>query len=111
MVDRVWRREEIYRGPMTDYAPDLVFCCRDYGVIPRPLLGATDLYRSMESTPNGFHRTDGIFAAVGEGIAAGSRIEGASIVDVAPTVIERFGLPVPPAMEGRALLAPGTGAS
>jgi predicted AlkP superfamily phosphohydrolase/phosphomutase len=95
LVDRVWDREELYEGPLVWTAPDLVFVARGYSVVPRPLLGATELVMDVGAAPNGFHRPDGIFAAVGEGIAAGP-LPRASIVQIAPTVVDRLGLPRPP---------------
>ena len=41
--------------------------------------------------------------AVGEGIEPGSTVRGASVVDVAPTILYLLGLPVARDMEGRVL--------
>lgn len=95
LCDRVWDREELYEGPLLWTAPDLVFCCRNYAVVPRPLLGATELLMDLGAAPNGFHRPDGIFAAVGEGIEPRT-LDRSSIVQIAPTVLARMGLPRPP---------------
>ncbi|HET6202153.1 MAG TPA: alkaline phosphatase family protein [Planctomycetota bacterium] len=60
-----------------------------------------------------FHHDDappGILLARGPRVPSGARIEGASILDVAPTVLAALGLPVPCEMPGRAwteLLGPG----
>ena len=103
MVTGLWDREELYSGPMTQYAPEVVFSMRDFSIVPRPLLGATDLYRPTDTQPNGFHRMDGIVVLWGDGVAAGA-IEGAKMIDIAPTIIERMGLPRPPMVEGKSLL-------
>jgi arylsulfatase A-like enzyme len=42
--------------------------------------------------------------ATGPGIGKGNRVEGARIVDVAPTVLYALGLPIPEDMDGRPLL-------
>jgi len=102
LLSGLWDREELYRGPMTAHAPDVVFAMRDFAVIPRPLLGAAGLYRDMRGWPNGFHRMEGVVVLWGDGIAP-RRIEEARMVDIAPTVVARMGLPLPPAMEGRPL--------
>jgi predicted AlkP superfamily phosphohydrolase/phosphomutase len=56
---------------------------------------------------SGTHKTeaamDGIFAAAGGPLRRGVRLESASILDLAPTVLHLLGLPVPDDMEGRVL--------
>ena len=49
------------------------------------------------------HRPEGIFLAWGPDIAAGARVEGAGVTDVAPTVMHAAGEPVPEHMDGRVL--------
>ena len=47
---------------------------------------------------------NGVFAAFGKPIQPGTWIEGARIVDVAPTALHLAGLPVPEDMDGRVLV-------
>jgi len=103
LVTGIWDREEIYQGPMVGFAPDVVFSVKNYAIVPRPLLGATELLRGAENTPNGFHRMDGIVIIWGEGVKS-SKIEGAKMVDIAPTIMQLMNLPVPPSMEGKSLI-------
>ncbi|GAA5128371.1 alkaline phosphatase family protein [Luteolibacter yonseiensis] len=49
------------------------------------------------------HRRYGIFVARGPGIRRGHRIHGAGLLDVCPTLLTLFGLPVGADMDGRAL--------
>jgi arylsulfatase A-like enzyme len=49
----------------------------------------------------GTHHPDGIFIAHGPGVAAGARVEGARIEDVAATLLYSAGVPVPADFEGR----------
>lgn len=49
------------------------------------------------------HRPYGIFLAHGPGIRRGGRVSGASLLDVCPTVLTMFGLPVGEDMDGRVL--------
>ncbi len=49
------------------------------------------------------HREDGILFINGPGIKRGERIEGASVLDVTPTVLALAGLPVARDMDGRPL--------
>lgn len=53
--------------------------------------------------PAAEHREFGIFVAAGSGIKKDSLIHGASILDVTPTVLELFGLPIGKDMDGRVL--------
>ena len=53
----------------------------------------------------GNHLDDGIILARGPGIAAGSRIEGVSILDITPTVLHYMGLPVGDDMAGKVIPA------
>ncbi len=54
--------------------------------------------------PAVWHRQYGIFVAAGEGIRRDERLYGASLIDLAPTVLTLFGLPVGQDMDGRPLL-------
>ena len=49
---------------------------------------------------SGHHRLDGIIAMTGRGVARGGRIEGARLVDVLPTVLTLFDLPIAATLEG-----------
>jgi hypothetical protein len=52
---------------------------------------------------NGFHRMNGILLAYGPRIQRGAQVEGATMVDIAPTVLYDLGLSVPTNMDGRVL--------
>ena len=54
--------------------------------------------------PAAWHRQYGIFVMAGEGIRCDERIYGASLIDIAPTVLTLFGLPIGQDMDGRPLL-------
>jgi tetratricopeptide (TPR) repeat protein len=54
--------------------------------------------------PAVWHRPYGIFAMRGPGVLVDERIYGASILDVAPTVLTLFGLPLGEDMDGKPLL-------
>jgi predicted AlkP superfamily phosphohydrolase/phosphomutase len=103
VIDRVWYREEVYDGPYTHLAPDILFVGRDYGYLGRELLGTRGVVESSMNWANGFHRMNGILMAYGPSVRQGARIEGATMVDVAPTVLYGMGLPVPSNMDGRVL--------
>jgi predicted AlkP superfamily phosphohydrolase/phosphomutase len=106
IVEEIHKQEEIYSGPYLQIAPDIVFVTspqfkaeREIGpeyVCPVPL--------DQLEKYNGLHQMDGIFIAQGRRIKAASAVEGAGIMDVAPTVLYAMGLPVPEHMDGRVLV-------
>lgn len=53
--------------------------------------------------PAQWHRPQGIFGLQGPGIHADERIEGATLLDIAPTVLALLGLPIGEDMEGKPL--------
>ena len=102
MFDRVYLREEIYQGPYTDEAPDIVFLPTD---MRNKALGTLDFTSNRFSFPvygnSGDHRMEGIFLGLGPAFRAGARLSPGSILDVAPTVLYLLGLKVPREMDGR----------
>ncbi len=59
--------------------------------------------REGKSGPVDWHRPFGVLAAAGPGITPSSRLYGASLLDVAPTVLHLLGLPAGDDMPGRVL--------
>lgn len=59
--------------------------------------------REGKSGPVDWHRPFGILAGCGPGFRSGSRLYGASILDIAPTVLHLLGLPTAHDMPGRVL--------
>lgn len=55
--------------------------------------------------PAQWHRPQGIFVLHGPGIRADARVEGATLLDVAPTALTLLGLPVGEDMEGKVLVS------
>ena len=104
IVDQVWYREDLYHGPQTHLAPDLLFVARDYAYLGRELLGTRGAIETSMNWGNGFHRMNGVFLAYGPHVRRGGQVAGARMVDVAPTLLHDLGLPVPTNMDGRVLL-------
>ncbi|MFC2046280.1 alkaline phosphatase family protein [Chloroflexota bacterium] len=103
IVDQVWFREELYDGPQSHLAPDVLFVARGYAYLGRELLGTRRVVETSMNWSNGFHRMNGIFLAYGPHLGCGVQAEDATMVDVAPTVLHSLGLPVPTNMDGRVL--------
>jgi len=89
--------DELFPGD--DRSPDLV-------VVPDPgytlAKGLSPAVVTDEPPDAGDHRPEGIFLAAGPDVAAGP-FEGATVVDVAPTVLHGLGAPVPAAADGAVL--------
>jgi predicted AlkP superfamily phosphohydrolase/phosphomutase len=104
LIAEIFRAEELYQGPYVERAPDLTFLPRD---MRNKALGTVDFtsHRFIEWAygNSGDHRMDGIFFFRGEGIREGSAIEGARLLDAAPTNLHYLGEGVPPDFDGRVL--------
>jgi predicted AlkP superfamily phosphohydrolase/phosphomutase len=100
VVEQIFRREDLYTGPHVEDAPDIVF-------VPNYEYMVSDRIRSRpfrkREDGRGVHRRDGIFLLKGAGIREGYPVEGATLLDMAPTILHLLGLPVPRGMDGRVL--------
>jgi predicted AlkP superfamily phosphohydrolase/phosphomutase len=108
VVDKVWRREELYRGDYVWKMPDLLVDWHDfsYSFIPDfdegPLVSSILDSGSLQWDRNGFHRPNGVFLARGKDIRHGGRVEGV-VMDVTATILYEMGFPVPADMDGRVI--------
>jgi len=64
---------------------------------------AADRILSGDANVSGVHTTTALFLLNGEGVPAGSQIPRSSVLDIAPTILARLGIPVPRDMEGRVI--------
>lgn len=104
VVHQVYKREEVFQGVSAERLPDLVlhtdrakfvsFGHADFGSnkITEPSTGQT-----------GHHHMVGVVGLKGPGIKAGLKMEEASLMDLAPTILHYMGLPVPDHMDGQVL--------
>jgi predicted AlkP superfamily phosphohydrolase/phosphomutase len=104
LVDRVFRREEIYDGPYTARTPDLIVQTRgwEYMAFGHADFGSNKLVEPIAGL-SGHHRLEGILILSGAGVRPGFRLEGASILDLAPTILHVMGQAVPEGLDGRVL--------
>jgi predicted AlkP superfamily phosphohydrolase/phosphomutase len=102
-VDRVFRREEVIRGPYEHRAPDLFPLLRDQRYELSDTLAAGAIFTDHRDRPWGYHHLDGIFVAAGPNFASGTHDDGIDIVDVLPTVFSAAGYRVPAGLDGRAV--------
>lgn len=94
----VVKREEVFSGPATLEAPDIVLSLHDNGFVMirdgRPAVTPREI-------PMGTHHPDGIFIACGNGIRRGGTADSHQVADVAATLLYSLGLPVPADFEGQ----------
>ena len=104
LIGEVLRREEIYSGPYLERAPDLILRPKEPSDI---FFGLADFgHRETVSSVyrySGMHRDYGLLIVNGPGVRQGATLQGASIQDLAPTVLHTMGLPVPSDMDGQVL--------
>jgi predicted AlkP superfamily phosphohydrolase/phosphomutase len=105
MIEKVFRKEELYQGPMLEKAPDLSFSIDSlrYDSSVNFGFGLKGIFGPPEFEDSGTHRREGILIASGKGIRKGSHIDGATLVDIAPTALYSLDLPIPMDMDGRVL--------
>ena len=105
VVERVYRREEIYRGPFLDEAPDIVFIPRrlEYFGFGEYEFGSHLIIEPMTRGISGTHRLNGIFMAYAKKVQAGAITDHAHLVDLAPTILHLMDEAVADHMDGRVL--------
>ncbi len=112
VVNGMYRFHDMMLGTLLDLAgPDTtVLLLSDHGFYSDHLRPAVlEHFRDPakkfgpEMNPVSWHRPHGIFLAAGKAIKHDELIHGASLLDIAPTVLTLLGLPVPDDMDGRAL--------
>jgi len=104
MVDQVIPGDQVVHGPYASHSPDLHVVLDGYRAIAFPLF-ATDsrIVTRQIRGDSGCHRRHGIFIARGPEVQSGGTVDGARILDLAPTILHLMGLPVPDDMDGRVL--------
>jgi predicted AlkP superfamily phosphohydrolase/phosphomutase len=115
VVERVYRREELYHGDCLDKAPDLLVTWKDfeyntrreYGREGGELFGSSLEYSDASGysslQKSGTHHVNGVFIAKGPEIQRLASLKGARIIDLAPTILYLLGEKIPDDMDGTVL--------
>lgn len=102
LAKEIYESEEIYSGPFVDYAPDIAILPAEGYEISCSATSGRKWVRSRNGW-SGTHKLHGIFTIKGPDIKGGRWIHNVKIIDVAPTILHIFGLPIPKDMDGRVL--------
>ena len=107
VIEAVYEKSEIYWGPYLEEAPDLVVVPREgFTMQDNPLAS-----RVVEEVGEGGwiadHTTRGLILVRGHCTGSRGRVSSASIYDVAPTIMEFLGIPIPEDLDGRSLVSRG----
>jgi predicted AlkP superfamily phosphohydrolase/phosphomutase len=108
IIGKVYKKEELYKGPYLKAAPDVIICAKDFAHQIRGGPYKRRTYRKVLSKKdprdffvNGVHRLNGIFIAYGDGIKSNLSLSSLSIMDLFPTILYSMGLKIPKAIDGR----------
>ncbi|TFH16748.1 MAG: hypothetical protein E4H02_04775 [Lentisphaerales bacterium] len=107
IISRVCRPREVYSGPYTDQAPDLMVCYnRNYRASWDTILGRYPREHVLDNTDawSGDHTQDSNFLP---GVFLCNRkvkAEYPALLDLAPSILSEFGVPVPKEMTGKSFV-------
>ncbi|NCC53386.1 MAG: twin-arginine translocation signal domain-containing protein [Spartobacteria bacterium] len=107
VITNVYRPEEIYSGPYVDMAPDLTVCYNmHYRASWDTILGKYPKEILLDNLDpwSGDHCMDSQFLP---GVLLSNKpwaVQSPTLADMAPTILNHCGLPVPPQMTGRDLM-------
>jgi predicted AlkP superfamily phosphohydrolase/phosphomutase len=112
LVDNVIKKEEIYSGKYLEQAADLLFTMKNMSYITQGTVGTSwefgpdlDSFTSNPDSLNGWHRMNGVFIGTGSSLKTNAKIDQARIIDLAPTILHMYNIPIPSDMDGHVLKA------
>lgn len=108
IIEKAYKREDIYNGEYLCLAPDIQFVTREMSVHPESDLFAEKILVRPEERPEEYfpalHRLNGVFLLEGRSVKRNNKLFGTNIIDLAPTILYLLDLPIPKDMDGRPLL-------
>ncbi|WP_224449594.1 alkaline phosphatase family protein [Haloprofundus salilacus] len=101
VFERVARREAFFEGPYVEDAPDVVAVPADYNYFLTARLRGDVFDPDPQESWN--HKFEGVVALAGGDVDTAAPLDGASLFDVAPTVLSTLGVPYDERMDGEPL--------
>ncbi|HVP57822.1 MAG TPA: hypothetical protein VMU02_06965, partial [bacterium] len=104
IVDSIYTKDQIYKGPYMATAPDVI-CMENpdylFFTLPRtPDLRTIDAGPSPDKTFSGFHQRRGSLGLLGSRVEKGKTVE-ARVADVTAIILAYLGVPAPREIDGR----------
>jgi predicted AlkP superfamily phosphohydrolase/phosphomutase len=100
VIKQIWKRDDLYHGSCVNEFPDLIIAMdTGYRVFP-------NLYHHQLFSPpidQGIHDWNGLFLASGPGVKPGLNTVHATLMDLVPTILHVFDLPIPLDLDGHVL--------
>jgi predicted AlkP superfamily phosphohydrolase/phosphomutase len=110
IINRTYKREELYHGEFVNKFPDLIFTFHDEKYrVRRSFKSASDSSQEYlaevydESWPSGYHRLPGIFMMKGPDIKKNKELEPHTILDIMPTVLYALNCGIPNDLDGQVI--------
>lgn len=108
----IYKRDNIHQGPLSEYGPDMFVNFDDYRWHTNEQVGFGRGTIHASEAPQGRRECgpglSGYFCAAGPGVSAEGQKSGATMLDIAPTLLTMLDEEVPAEMEGKSLVAAGT---
>jgi predicted AlkP superfamily phosphohydrolase/phosphomutase len=98
-ISELLEREDVYDGPRTTEAPTFFPRFTFPGVMMSGSLSHGELWESQSKSEGGTHHEDGVILAMGPEVQRADSLI-ADAQDVAPSVLQLLGAPVPRALDG-----------
>lgn len=104
VIAKIWRGSDLFQGKYAGRAPDLFFFTADmkYKAMGLTDFGSSRVFDGSYGT-YAHHRMNGLFILCGPGVRRGEQIEGARLIDLAPTIYALMGVPIPQDLDGQFL--------
>lgn len=99
------RRQDIYSGPLAETCPDLFVQWEGLRYTTSDLCGHTQMVSPVQELgpDDAAHAPAGFFAMAGPAIPQAGAFAAAHLLDIAPTILDVLGLPLPADLDGRPL--------
>lgn len=108
LMRKVYRREDLFNGPLAERAPDLLVEWENYAYVfyapcnpSAPLIAPPGRHFYQRLYWSGMHHLHGVWMCKGAGIDPLESSQIAHLVDIAPTLLYCLDQPIPEKLEGR----------